>query len=312
MGLTPVKKCRIIFVTQNFKEYKINTAFSMNLKKLSICCLLGSTSLMAAAQTLHVDTLPELKLNREAVDMIRFDFNSEEQRFQSQPMQSEKKPWMEFKVNLGTPRSLTDTARMKKPESYVRAEPFTIWTEFGEDPVYDVLYNRPDKEWEITMKLPGPTGKVRRTVGLGFFFDADKLLYETFTKRGRAIRRNRKHAKAWKTYNWYLPTKTDMAKLPTYHAADSLSRSQQAEKQRLNDSIALNVKLRMEEMKRRREAAQDSTRQQKEERTDYTRYIEEQLELERRKREERNRKDKVKQRNVYKIEDRNLQQLRRE
>ena len=81
---------------------------------------------------------------------------------------------------------------------------------------------------------------------------------------------------------------------------------------RLNDSIALNVKLRMEEMKRRREAAQDSTRQQKEERTDYTRYIEEQLELERRTREERNRKDKVKQRNVYEIEDRNLQQLRRE
>ena len=95
MGLTPVKKCRIIFVTQNFKEYKINTAFFMNLKKLSTCCLLGGSSLMAAAQTLHLDTLPELKLNREAVDMIRFDFNSEEQRFQSQPMQSEKKPWME-------------------------------------------------------------------------------------------------------------------------------------------------------------------------------------------------------------------------
>lgn len=69
---------------------------------------------MAAAQTLHLDTLPELKLNREAVDMIHFDFNSEEQRFQSQPIQSEKKPWMEFKVNLGTPRSLTDTARDRK------------------------------------------------------------------------------------------------------------------------------------------------------------------------------------------------------
>ena len=35
-------------------------------------------------------------------------------------------------------------------------------------------------------------------------FDAEKLLYENFTKRGRAIRRNRKRAKAWKIYNDYF------------------------------------------------------------------------------------------------------------
>ena len=40
-------------------------------------------------------------------------------------------------------------------------------------------------------------------------FDAEKALYETFTKRGRAIRRNRKKAKAWKTYEDYVPTKED-------------------------------------------------------------------------------------------------------
>ena len=32
-------------------------------------------------------------------------------------------------------------------------------------------------------------------------FDADKFLFENFTKRGRAIKRNRKHALAWKIYN---------------------------------------------------------------------------------------------------------------
>jgi hypothetical protein len=35
------------------------------------------------------------------------------------------------------------------------------------------------------------------------------MLYETLTKRGRAIRRNRKHANAWKTYQDYVPTLQD-------------------------------------------------------------------------------------------------------
>ena len=43
-------------------------------------------------------------------------------------------------------------------------------------------------------------------------FSADKLLFENFTKRGRAIKRNRKRAKAWKIYNDYIPTKEDSLK----------------------------------------------------------------------------------------------------
>ena len=40
----------------------------------------------------------------------------------------------------------------------------------------------------------------------------DKFLYENLTKRGRAIRRNKKRAKAWKIYNDYVPTLEDSLK----------------------------------------------------------------------------------------------------
>ena len=39
--------------------------------------------------------------------------------------------------------------------------------------------------------------------------DFDKIFYENLTKRGRILRRNRKRAKAWKTYQDYIPTKRD-------------------------------------------------------------------------------------------------------
>jgi hypothetical protein len=38
-------------------------------------------------------------------------------------------------------------------------------------------------------------------VGASVSFDANRLLYESLTKRGRAIRHNRTHAKAWKVYD---------------------------------------------------------------------------------------------------------------
>ena len=44
-------------------------------------------------------------------------------------------------------------------------------------------------------------------------FSADKLLFENLTKRGRAIKRNRKKAKAWKIYKDYVPTKEDSLKI---------------------------------------------------------------------------------------------------
>ena len=63
----------------------------------------------------------ELQLNMDAVKMIQFDFNP--------------------------------TSKPKKPEGYVRMEPYTIWTRFGEDPVYDVLVTGRPKKWEISWTL---------------------------------------------------------------------------------------------------------------------------------------------------------------
>lgn len=44
--------------------------------------------------------------------------------------------------------------------------------------------------------------------------DTDKFLYESLTKRGRAIRRNRNRAKGWKIYQSYVPTRQDSILFP--------------------------------------------------------------------------------------------------
>jgi hypothetical protein len=62
-------------------------------------------------------------------------------------------------------------------------------------------------ESEITFK---PNLTLRPNVSTSLIgFDADKLLFENLTKRGRAIKHNRKHAKAWKTYNDSIAYKED-------------------------------------------------------------------------------------------------------
>lgn len=195
------------------------------------CCMISVLPISLQAQQKE----EELKLNTEAVKMIQFNFNSSEKDTE-QPLDAPlEKKWMEFRNDLSIPRSLTDTAKIKKIEYYVRPEPYTIWVRFGENPVYDVIPNL-RKQWKIHWTLtpfrhykeeygrnitPG-TGEMYSNVSSPTgssavaFFDADKLLYESLTKRGRAIRHNRKHANAWKTYKEYQPTAADSAKFPTF------------------------------------------------------------------------------------------------
>lgn len=86
-------------------------------------------------------------------EMIQFDFNSLPKQ-ENQPLEAPlNKKWMDFKVDLKVPRSLIDTTKVWKPESYVRMEPYTIWTRFGEDPVYDVLMAGRPKQWKISWTL---------------------------------------------------------------------------------------------------------------------------------------------------------------
>ena len=182
----------------------------------------------------------QIRLNKDAVRMIQFDFNAP-QKEHSQPQSAPlDKKWMSFKTEVRMPRSLTDTTAVRKPTGYVRAEPYTIWTRYGEDPVFDVLvYGRPAKkqvywklqpyvssrEEEYGHTLPPSMGRMYdlfsgggNPMGAGVvaYMDFDKILFENFTARGRAIRHNRTHATAWKTYRDYVPTREDSLKFPTF------------------------------------------------------------------------------------------------
>lgn len=167
----------------------------------------------------------ELRINEEVIKMIQFDFShSKDEQLNRQTEVPVEKKWLQFRENSAMPRSLIDTTTVKKITGYIRLEPYTIWTKFGEDPIYDVIPNGKKKEWAIHWSIN--TGGINANqyqgsggLGVVIVLDFNKLLYENFTKRGRAIKHNRKHANAWKTYSNYLPTISDRLKLPTFYNA---------------------------------------------------------------------------------------------
>lgn len=167
----------------------------------------------------------ELRINEEVIKMIQFDFShSKDEQLNRQIEAPVEKKWLQFRENSAMPRSLIDTTTVKKITGYIRLEPYTIWTKFGEDPIYDVIPNGKKKEWAIHWSIN--TGGINANqyqgsggLGVVIVLDFNKLLYENFTKRGRAIKHNRKHANAWKTYSNYLPTISDRLKLPTFYNA---------------------------------------------------------------------------------------------
>ena len=151
----------------------------------------------------------ELKINTEAVKSIHFDFQSDKDNIKGTPIMSEDKPWMNF----------------------VRLTPYTPYTTWHEDPVNDPIFlKRKDSltiSWKLNIKLiPGlRNGYVILPAGMDQTvtpsnnpliggLDADKFLYESLTKRGRAIRRNRNRAKGWKIYQSYVPTRQDSILFP--------------------------------------------------------------------------------------------------
>lgn len=181
----------------------------------------------------------ELQLNMDAVKMIQFDFAPTEKQ-DNKPLEAPlNKKWMDFKVDLKVPRSLIDTTKVRKPEGYVRIEPYTIWTRFGEDPVYDVLVVGRPKKWEISWtlnpnqvykhenyghSLSPSTGRMydglNAPIGPSFAIgglDFIGFLYDNLSPRGRMLAHNRKHANAWKTYADYVPTAADSLKVPNFY-----------------------------------------------------------------------------------------------
>lgn len=200
-------------------------------ERISILCCTISV-LTAQAQWNKQDSIrlqellssdKELKINTEAVKSIRFDFNADKEQIKGTPLMSNDKPWMKFLKDL--PKNFDDTTRWVRPK-FVRLTPYTPYTTWHEDPVNDPIFLSSQKDslkmsWKLNIKLiPGlQNGYVPLPAGMDqsvtpsnnplIGLDANKLLYENFTKRGRAIRRNRKHANAWKIYQSYKPTRQD-------------------------------------------------------------------------------------------------------
>lgn len=91
----------------------------------------------------------ELRLNTDAVKLIQFDFTPDLSKM-NQPKEAPlDKKWMEFKADLSLPRSLIDTTRVRKPTGYIRLAPYSIWTKYGEEPVYDRTVEGRPKEQKI-------------------------------------------------------------------------------------------------------------------------------------------------------------------
>ena len=224
----------------------------------------------------------ELRLNENAIKMIQFDFTrtKEDNPVEKMVEAPLEKRWMKFKEAVPFKRSFADTTIVKQIDGFVRAEPYTIWTRFGENPVYDVMPSI-DKEWTINWKI-NPYRKqnteyghtLKPSTGMGYdsatgsagvgvvlTVDYDKFLYEHLTVRGRAIRHNRKHANAWKTYADYVPTIADSVKMPNLwqktialqlrYKADTLS-AQMAQVQS-TDSVPL-IKQKRNKKQREKEA----------------------------------------------------------
>ena len=191
-----------------------------------LVCSIGILS--AQAQSEKKDSLQrkkegEIYINQEAVKSIEFNFMSQSEMMKPKPKMDVTKPWMEFRKDL--PMNLTDTTTLLK-KKYIRMLPYSIW---GHDDAHlksnkDTLIIRMKLNLDNIKPLPG-MGHGYRVVPGGMDqsvtpsnnpiggFSADKLLFENFTKRGRAIKRNRKKAKAWKIYKDYVPTKEDSLKL---------------------------------------------------------------------------------------------------
>ena len=200
----------------------------MNLRaRISILvCSIGILSVHAQSEkkdSLRFKQEGEIYINQEAVKSIEFNFMAQPDIMRPKPMMDETKPWMEFRKDL--PMNLTDTTTLTK-KKYIRMLPYSIW---GHDDAHlksnkDTLIIRMKLNLDNIKPLPG-MGHGYRVVPGGMDqsvtpsnnpiggFSADKLLFENFTKRGRAIKRNRKKAKAWKTYKDYVPTKEDSLKL---------------------------------------------------------------------------------------------------
>lgn len=220
--------------------------YSLNIQNTFLTVGMLAVAGYASAQELNTDfkdlknkkNESELKLNEEAIKLIKFDFMPDFEKEVNKPMEAPlEKDWMKFKADLAVPKSLTDTTKVRKSNGYIRMLPYTIWTKFGEDPVYDVMVFGRKKEYNISWTINpfGDTGEnfgrsiapsagaisdgvSMRGAGIGIGgLDIMGFVYYNLTPKGRMLKHNMKHANAWKIYQKYQPTLADSLKFPTFY-----------------------------------------------------------------------------------------------
>jgi hypothetical protein len=166
----------------------------------------------------------DILINQDAVKSIQLDINPL-RSVVGKPEMSVNKPWMQFVEDL--PILFEDTTRYHRPQ-HIRLLPFSCFTRWNEDPfalqdkltkekklkMHWQLNKRRNSEYDPRRGVPAgidPDVAPGHSTGAGVMttFSADQILYENFTKRGRMLRHNRKHANAWKTYQDYVPTLQD-------------------------------------------------------------------------------------------------------
>jgi hypothetical protein len=181
---------------------------------------LGAHAQWTAADSVRLQQLlngeGELHFNEDARKSIQLDLTLPNAP-QSRPLMNSDKPWMEWDSSL--PTFFDDTTRLAKPHLTLR--PYSAFTKWNEDPF--AKWEKLDRlkklkmHWKLNRRrqfndepnrqvvLPGMDPEIGPGrgggVGASVSFDANRLLYESLTKRGRAIRHNRTHAKAWKVYD---------------------------------------------------------------------------------------------------------------
>lgn len=180
----------------------------------------------------------ELKLNSEAIKLIQFNFNGQETLPEQELIEElQGRNWMKFKHDAYISLYKNDTTATGKKMRFIRMLPYSIWTKFGEDPVYDVMVFGKKKEYTISWTI-NPFGNYEENYGLSITPSAGSIsdgmrirgagiaiggldimgfIYNNLTARGRMLQHNRKHANAWKIYQKYQPTLADSLKFPTFY-----------------------------------------------------------------------------------------------
>lgn len=154
-----------------------------------------------------------IQLNNEIRNNIDFNFFGNKPTINESPYLESSKKWMRF--NDDATKSI-----MYPPKN---PNDMRITMEINPNSHTD-FYDQSDLDIR-NRRIPAPTEEgdaMQIGTGISFAFDAEKLLYENLTERGRILKHNRKYANAWKNYKNYIPEKDSIQRDSTLLMQDIL------------------------------------------------------------------------------------------